>query len=86
MVVSVDGTINTCIDLFYSIIENNMMKTHKVEKVPDGMYNLLVFPQTIKDKLMCNDCKDYLRVKGKLKQINPMDKPDVINDILAVIK
>ena len=50
-----------------------MLKPISITKVKDGLYDIHVFPQQAKDKLTYADRKDYIRVKGEPKQINPLD-------------
>ncbi len=40
----------------------------------EDLYDIYVFPQERKDKLMYADQKSRIRVKGAPKQINPMEK------------
>ncbi len=82
-VVPLANTVTACIDLYESLIKGEMLKPMNISKVKDGLYDIQVFPQQAKDKLMYADRKDYIRVKGEPKQINPMDKPAGIIAVLG---
>jgi acyl-CoA reductase-like NAD-dependent aldehyde dehydrogenase len=81
-VVPMANTVTACIDLYESLVKGEMMKPISITKVKDGLYDIHVFPQAAKDKLMYADRKDYICVKGEPKQINPMDK---LAGIIAVL-
>ncbi|MCK8462944.1 aldehyde dehydrogenase family protein [Aliiroseovarius sp. S1339] len=66
-----------------TIIDGKMLQPIKVEKVGDDLYDIYVFPQSCKDKLMYADRSDRIRVKGAPKQVNPMDKPAKIIAVLG---
>jgi hypothetical protein len=82
-VVPVANTVTACIDLYESLVKGEMLKPISITRVKEGLYDIHVFPQQAKDKLMCADRKDYIRVKGEPKQINPMDKPAGIIAVLG---
>ena len=82
-VVPMANTVTAAIDLYESIIDGKMLQPIKVEKVGNDLYDIYVFPQARKDKLMYADRKDRLRVKGEPKQVNPMDKPAGIIAVLG---
>ena len=82
-VVPVANTVTACIELYESLVHGEMLKPIDITKVKDGLYDIHVFPQHAKDKLMYADRKDRLRVKGEPKQINPLDKPSGIIAVLG---
>ncbi|MEM9274562.1 MAG: aldehyde dehydrogenase family protein [Cyanobacteria bacterium P01_F01_bin.143] len=82
-VLPVANTLSGCIDLYESLIQGEMLKPLSITKVKDGLYDIHVFPQSAKDKLLYSDRKDVLRVKGKPKQINPLNKPGGIIAVLG---
>lgn len=82
-VVPMASTISAAISLYESIIDGKMLQPLKVEKVGDDLYDIYVFPQERKDKLMYADRKDRIRVKGAPTQVNPMEKPAGIIAVLG---
>ena len=82
-VVPVGNTLTACISLYESIQSGKMPEGLEVKKVGDNLYDVRVFPHEAKDKVMYADRKDYLRVKGKPQQTNPMDKPASIIAVLG---
>jgi acyl-CoA reductase-like NAD-dependent aldehyde dehydrogenase len=54
-----------------------------VDKVADGLYDVHVFPHNRKDKTLYGDRRDYIRVKGNPKQINPLEKEGGIIAVLG---
>lgn len=82
-VVPMASTISAAISLYESIIDGEMLRPLKIEKIGDDLFDIYVFPQERKDKLMYADRKDRLRVKGQPKQVNPMDKPVGIIAVLG---
>jgi acyl-CoA reductase-like NAD-dependent aldehyde dehydrogenase len=82
-VVPLANTVTACIDLYESLVKGEMLKPISITKVKDGLYDIHVFPQQAKDKLMYADRKDFIRVKGEPKQINPLDKPPGIIAVLG---
>ncbi|OWQ59553.1 aldehyde dehydrogenase family protein [Stenotrophomonas maltophilia] len=82
-VVPMASTISAAIDLYQSIVDGSMLAPLSVEKVGDSLYDIYVFPQQRKDKLMYADRKDRIRVRGEPKQVNPMDKPAGIIAVLG---
>lgn len=82
-VVPIAGTLSACIDLYESLQNGKMLKPLEVIKVSNDLYDIRVFPQQGKDKVMYADRKDLLRVKGAPTQINPMDKPTKIIGVLG---
>ena len=73
-VVPVGSTLSACIGLYESLQKGDMPKPIKITQVKDDIYDIQVFPKEAKDKIMYADRKDFLRVKGKPKQISPMEK------------
>lgn len=83
-VVPIIGQLNAIIDLYESIIQGKMMHalsvTHLVGK---DRHDLLVYPNKKLDKLLYSDRQDYLRVKGNVKQVNPLTKNGGIVAVLG---
>ncbi|OFD31605.1 hypothetical protein A1D06_18050, partial [Acinetobacter baumannii] len=75
-------TISVAINLYKSLINQEILRPLKAEKIEDDLFNIYVFRQEQKGKLMYADRKDLLYVTDQRKQINPMDKPV---DTLAVL-
>lgn len=82
-VVPMANTVSAAIDLYESIIDGKLLQPLRVEKVGDDLYDIYVFPQERKDKLIYADRRDRIRVKGEPKQVNPMDKPVGIIAVLG---
>lgn len=82
-VVPMANTVSAAIGLYEAILDGKMLQPLSVEKVGDDLYDIYVFPQERKDKLMSADRKDRIRVKGEPKQVNPMDKPGGIIAVLG---
>ncbi len=82
-VVPLANTVTACIELYESLVKGEMLKPISITKVKDDLYDIHVFPQHAKDKIMYSDRKDFLRVKGEPKQINPLDKPAGIIAVLG---
>jgi acyl-CoA reductase-like NAD-dependent aldehyde dehydrogenase len=82
-VVPVGSTVTACIDLYESLVKGEMMRPKSITKVKDGLYDIHVFPQQAKDRLMYADRRDYIRVKGEPRQINPLEKPAGIIAVLG---
>ena len=82
-IVPLANTVTACIDLYESLVHGEMLQPISINKVRDGLYDVHVFPQGAKDKLMNGDRKDYVRVKGEPKQVNPYDKPAGIIAVLG---
>lgn len=74
-VVPVANTITACIHLYESLAHGKMPEAEKIVKVKDGSYDIEVKPLDAKERMMAATQKMHLRVKGKPKQVNPMDKP-----------
>ena len=73
--VPIANTITACIHLYESLAKGEMLKPISIKKVKEDLYDIHVFPQEPKDKIMSGTQKAYIRVKGEPKQVNPMDKP-----------
>lgn len=82
-VVPIANTVTACIDLYESLVKGEMLKPISIRKVKDGLYDIHVFPQQAKDKLVYGDRKDFIRVKGEPRQVNPLDKPAGIIAVLG---
>lgn len=81
-IVPMVNTISAAINLYKSLINQEILRPLKAEKNEDDLFNIYVFQQEQKGKLMYADHKDLLYVTDQRKQINPMDKPV---DTLAVL-
>lgn len=81
-IVPMVNTISVAINLYKSLINQEILRPLKAEKIEDDLFNIYVFRQEQKGKLMYADRKDLLYVTDQRKQINPMDKPV---DTLAVL-
>lgn len=64
-VVPMANTVSAAIDLYEAILDGKMLQPISVEKVGEDLYDIYVFPQARKDKLMYADRKDRIRVKGE---------------------
>ncbi len=82
-VVPVGSTLSACIGLYESLQEGKMPEPLEVKKVSHDLYDVRVFPQEAKDKILYADRKDFLRIKGEPKQIRPTDKPASIIAVLG---
>jgi acyl-CoA reductase-like NAD-dependent aldehyde dehydrogenase len=74
-VVPMANTVTASIELYEALVKGEMLKPISVVKVQDGLYDVHVFPQHAKDRMMNADRKDVIRVKGEPKQVSPLDKP-----------
>ena len=74
-VVPMANTVTASIELYEALVHGEMLEPISISKVNDDLYDIHVFPQHTKDRLMNADRKDVLRVKGEPKQVNPLDKP-----------
>ncbi len=82
-VVPLANTVTASISLYESIVRGEMPEPLSVRKVGDDLYDIQVFPKEAKDKLMNADRRDYLRVKGRPRQVDPMTKPPGIIAVLG---
>ena len=83
-VLPMGGTINACIELYEDIVHGHMPEPLEIRPVAGGEYtDILVFPRSARDRFMNSDRKDYLRVRGTPKQVNPLDKPAGIVAVLG---
>lgn len=73
--VPIANTLSACIRLYESLVHGDMLTPISITKLKDDLYDIHVFPQETKDKIMSGSQKAYVRVKGEPKQVNPMDKP-----------
>jgi acyl-CoA reductase-like NAD-dependent aldehyde dehydrogenase len=74
-VVPLANTVTMSIELYESLVHGEMLKPISITNAKDSLYDIHVFPQHAKDRILYADRKDILRVKGEPKQINPLDKP-----------
>ena len=82
-VVPLANTVTACIDLYEAIVQGRMLEPIEITEVKEGLFDIRVFPQSAKDKLMNADRRDFLRVEGEPKQVNPMDKPPGVIAVLG---
>ena len=73
--VPIANTLTACIHLYESILKGKMPEPANITQVKEGIYDIEVVPLDAKDKMLSGTQKFHLRVKGKSKQVNPMDKP-----------
>ena len=81
--VPIATTVSACIDLYKSLNKGVMPKAISINKVDDDLFDVQVFPSSVKDKIMYGDTEFYIRVKGDPKQINPMNKEVGITAVLG---
>ncbi|MEM9068377.1 MAG: aldehyde dehydrogenase family protein [Myxococcota bacterium] len=73
------NAVTASIQLYESLAKGEMLSPIKVTQVREGLFDLQVFPQTAKDKVLSGTQRGHLRVKGEPTQVNPLDKaPGVI--------
>lgn len=82
-VVPIANILSAAVELYSSLAKGKMIGPLSTEKNGNDIYKIQVFPQTAKEKLMAGAQKAYLYVKGKPKQINPMDKPAGVIGVLG---
>lgn len=82
-VLPVANTVTGYIDLYESLLHGEMLKPLSITPVKEGLYDIHVFPQSAKDKLLYGDRQDFIRVKGDPQQISPLDKPAGIIAVLG---
>ncbi len=82
-VVPVANTVTACIELYESLVKGEMLQPIGITRARDNLYDIHVFPQHAKDKVMYADRRDILRVKGEPKQVNPLAKPAGIIAVLG---
>ena len=82
-VVPLANTVSACIDLYEFLENGKMPEPIRITPVGDDRFDIHVFPQQKKDKLMYADRKDVLRVKGEPRQVSPYDKPSGIIAVLG---
>ncbi len=80
----VASNISACIRLYeYYIKHKHWLKAKRITKVEGSdAYDLEVFPYFFSDRIVYQERRDVLRVKGEPVQVNPMDKE---GGILAVL-
>ena len=81
--VPIANTLTASIHLYESLPKGKMLKPVTVTQIKDGLYDIHVFPQESKDKLMYGTQSGHLRVKGEPKQVSPLDKPTGIIAVLG---
>jgi len=74
-VVPLGNTVTACIDLYQSLSKNRMLKPAQIKAVDENLWDIHVRRPTLIQQLAYGSNKEVLRVKGKPRQINPMDKP-----------
>ncbi|MDP8259932.1 MAG: aldehyde dehydrogenase family protein [Candidatus Gygaella obscura] len=82
-IVAVASNISACIKLYEALVRGKMPEPVRIEKIANDLYDVEVFPRYIKDKLIYFDRKDSLRIKGQLRQVNPLDKKGGITAVLG---
>ncbi len=82
-IMPIASNVTACIDLYESLIKHKMPAPLSIKKIGGDLYDVLVFPIQIKDKILYGDRKDYLRIKGKPYQTNPLEKEGGIIAILS---
>jgi acyl-CoA reductase-like NAD-dependent aldehyde dehydrogenase len=82
-VVPMATAITACIDLYESLMHSAMPEPVSINKVSEGLYDIHVFPNQPRDKMMYSGRKDILRVKGEPRQVNPMEKSAGIIAVLG---
>ncbi len=82
-IVPMANTVSAAIDVYEGIVHGKMPEPISITKVGNDRYDIAVFPIDTKDKLMNGDRKDFIRVKGEPKQVNPMDKSAGITAVLG---
>ena len=83
-VAPVASTLSACIFLYETLLKSNKLpQPIEVKQLSNNLYDAHVFPDQLKDRILYGDRKDILRIKGKPKQVNPMDKPAGIIAVLC---
>lgn len=82
-VVPIGNTLTACIDLYTSLARGAMPGPVSVKQVADNLYDIHVFPRSMKDKILYAERKDVLRVNEMPRQINPLEKPGGIIGVLG---
>ena len=76
-------TVSACIDLYKSYLNGKHLSAINTNKIDDDIYDIHVFPNTLKDRIVYLGRKDILRVNGKPTQTNFYDKESKIIAILG---
>lgn len=63
-VVPMASAISACVDFYQSIQDGKMMTGIATTKSDNDYYDVKVFPQQGKDKVMYADRQDFIRIKG----------------------
>ena len=78
------GSVTAAIDLYEHLVkEGKMPEPLDIQPAPGGRHDILVYPRTVKDKVLAADQKAWIRVKGEPHQTNPLDKPAGIIGVLG---
>jgi acyl-CoA reductase-like NAD-dependent aldehyde dehydrogenase len=72
--VPIANNLTASIHLYESLAKGGMPKPISVTKIKDGIYDVHVFPQDAKDKIMSGTQSGHLRIKGDPRQVSPLDK------------
>ena len=72
-----------CIEVYESLVKGQMPQPKSITELPNGDYDLEVFPYTRMEKIQNSGCKGFIRVKGKPTQINLLNKEGGITAILG---
>lgn len=75
--------VGTTIELYESLARGGMPQALEITQVNNEIDDVKVFPQTGKERLTAGKQHGHLRVKGKPKQVNPMDKPAGVIAVLG---
>lgn len=83
-VVPMMAQINATIDFYESILKQDMLRAVDIKKVKgEKKYDILVFPQLRKDKILHGDRHDYIRVLDEPVHVNPLSKDGGIIAVLG---
>ena len=77
------GNVSACINLYESLAKGEMLKPIKITQINEEVFDVHVFPQEAKDKILNGTQSGHLRVKGAPKQVNPIDKPAGVIAVLG---
>ncbi|WP_196893108.1 aldehyde dehydrogenase family protein [Aureivirga marina] len=75
--------INACIHLYESISRGKMPEAEKISQISDSIYDIELHPLDAKEKVFSNSQTFHLRVEGKPKQKNPLEKKGGIIAVLG---
>ncbi len=77
------SVVGATIELYESLVRGKMLQALEITQVNDEIYDVKVFPQTGKERLMAGKQHGHIRVKGEPKQVSPMDKPAGVIAVLG---